>query len=103
MPDRGIGIIITPAACLAGEVVHVQADCVAEDQLLEADADAKAQRAGAQSADRAGCELEHAHGLAIDAQLGVDRPFAQAERSAERAVIRSISACTAAGSRDGVT
>ena len=63
---------------LAREVIRVEAEGVAQDQLLEADADAEAQRARAQSADRAGRDLEHADARAVDAQLRVDRPLAQA-------------------------
>ena len=54
---------------------------MAQDHLLQADAGAEAQRARAQPADRAGRELEHAHPLAVHAQLGVDRSLAQPQRA----------------------
>ena len=105
MPPRGIGIIITPAAVDSrAQLLHGEPEGVAQDQLLEAHAGAEAQRARAQSSDRASSQLEHAHAALVHTQFGVDRPLAQPER-ARRAGRDSLDLGQhgGAGSRDGVT
>ena len=61
---------------LAGELVERQPDRVAQDHLLEADPGAEAQRARAQAADGARRDVDDADVAAVDAELGVDGPFA---------------------------
>ena len=77
---------------------------MAEDQLLERDAGAEAQRARAQAADRPRRDLDHRDAVAVDAELGVDRPVGEPDRArrppGEDAT--ALRACSS-GSRDGVT
>ena len=49
-----------------------------QDHLLEAHAEPEPQRPAAQPADRAGGELDRPHPPAVETQLGMHRPFAQA-------------------------
>ncbi len=65
---------------LAGMVAEREAERVAQDDLLQADAGAEAQRPGAQAADRAGRQLEHPDAVAVQPQLGVHGALAQAQR-----------------------
>ena len=66
---------------LAFELVDGEAECVAEDQLLERDARAEPQRARTQAADRTRRDLEHRDAVAVDAQLGMDRPVGESDRA----------------------
>ena len=62
------------------ERVERPSERVAQDQLLETDARAEAEHPRAQPADRPGGDLDHPRRLAVEAQLGVDRPLAQPDR-----------------------
>ena len=82
----GIGSIITPDADVSRSMlVEGQPERVAQDQLLECDAGAEAQRARAQAADRPRRDLDHRDAIAVDAQLGVDRPVGEPECARPRA------------------
>ena len=70
---------------------------VAQDQLLERDARAEAQRARAQPADRAGRDLDHPHAVAVDPQLGVHRALRPARSRRRRAPVTSSTRASVAG------
>ena len=82
IPSPGMGIIITPAAwSLALEGGDVLAQGMSQHQLLEREAGAKTQGAGAQAADGAGGDLDdHGRTAGRQAELGVDRAGSQAQR-----------------------
>ncbi len=66
---------------------QLEAGGVAEDKLLQADAGAESKGPRAQPADRPSRDLEDPCRLVIQADLGVDRAFAKAERARDASEI----------------